>query len=173
MNEKLRSTIIETLRKTENGLSRIQLVKLCFLADYFAAEKLGRTITGVCYSIYYYGPYSPEIIDTAREMEEEGYLVRHTKISRTTGELYYIYCLNESHTQDTCNLEEKEKAIISDIVKKYGSIPIKELLDTVYSLSAVKNARLGEEIPLLGSMRHYNEEDFANFKYIPANNHRL
>lgn len=147
--EKLKEVIIEILKRAENGLTRTQLVKLCFLIDRFAVEKLGRPITDVCYSMYYYGPYSPDIIKAAREMEEEERLVKYTGISFATGEPYYIYRLgdiNEKQMQSISDLERDEIAVIDEVVKKYGAISLKKLLDFVYDLPQVKVARFGETI---------------------------
>ncbi|WP_338824229.1 hypothetical protein MHOCP_23350 [Moorella humiferrea] len=145
---KLKEVIIEILKRTEKGLTRTQLVKLCFLIDRLAVERLGRPITGLCYSMYYYGPYSPDIIDAAREMEEEERLVKYTGISLTTGEPYYIYRLadNEKQMQSISGLEKNEIIVIDEVVKEHGSLSLKKLLDFVYDLPEVKEARLGEKI---------------------------
>lgn len=148
---RLKEVILEILRRAGSaGLTRTQLVKLCFLVDRFAVEKLGQPITDVHYAMYFYGPYSPAIIDVAREMELEQLLVKHTGISFATGELYYVYRLGDigDEIQPQSVLGEKEKAVIDDVVEKYGHISLRQLLDFVYSLPEVKRAKLGETIVL-------------------------
>jgi len=153
-DEKLREVILEILRKTKS-LTRTQLVKLCFLVDHLAVERLGRQITGVSYEMYFYGPYSPVIINTARKMELERLLIKNVGISFATGEPYYIYRLSDVGLKERGTesvLEAEERDIINEVVQKHDRDSLRQLLDFVYNLPEVKKAKLGERIVLGGGL---------------------
>lgn len=146
---KLGAVIIEILKRAEAGLTRTQLVKICFLIDYQAVKELGRPITGIDYEMYYYGPYSPRIIETANQLERENQVTKDTGIS-LAGELYYVYRLaaGKEPEEGTALLSNREIELIEKVIQTYGSCSLRRLLDFVYGLPEVKNTPFGQKISL-------------------------
>ena len=142
MRRRGRDIILFLLQNMPNGALKTQLVKLLFLVDLKAKERLGRTLTGFTYRLYLYGPYSPEIEDVLREMELNGDISILGRIS-FSGNRYVVYFAERDEEIQIC---DDEKEIIKDVLKEYGDKPLEELLDDVYALEIVKKHSFGEVV---------------------------
>lgn len=124
-------------------LTRTKLVKYLYLADLCAAEK-GQPITSVSYRSYYFGPYSPEILEAATRQPKH---VKQSCLMRSDGAPYYVYEPGPVPAR-TPSLTAKERATIDKILDDYGRYSLRQLLKQVYDTKPFKTARMMEEIRL-------------------------
>ena len=124
-------------------LTRTEVVKYLYLADlaYFKAH--GKTLTGVDYAYYYYGPFNEEIVNTLERMS--GTIIRKTAHLRSLGDSeYYLYESSKPISVDPL-LSPEEKRIIDDVVGRWYGRRLKTLLRYVYEeTEPMRKARPGD-----------------------------
>jgi uncharacterized protein YwgA len=145
MNKKL-SEIIGLIISIHRGVlhSKTKLVKLLYLLDLKAIKKLGKTLTGVKFKSYFYGPYSDEIDEVLNYLEELGFISSIKNTSFYLGKEYIVYKLNNMPNFDALTLEEKN--FIRNVIKNYKDKDLDEILMEVYSSEPFIKSEFGEEI---------------------------
>jgi len=145
MNKKL-SEIIGLILSVHGGVlhSKTKLVKLLYLLDLKAIKELGRTLTGVKFKSYFYGPYSDEIDEVLNYLEELGFISIDKNFSFYTGKEYIVYKLNNVPNFNALTFEEKN--FIRDVIKNYKDKDLEEILMEVYSSEPYIQSEFGEEI---------------------------
>ncbi len=139
MSDKLRDVIYYFVRKLGVIESRIKLVKLLYLADVEAKEKLGRTITGLKYIYHFYGAYAPEIIEKALEMDGE----EIREVYNPIFDRYEYYPVKE---EIKVNLGPDEIEVLDEVIRKYGRLNTGEIKEVAYNTKPMLNAEPGEII---------------------------
>ncbi len=138
--DKLRSAIFYFVKQLGEIDSRIKLVKLIYLADLEAKQKLGRTITGIEYVYHFYGPYSPEIIEEAVEMNGEYIVEAYNPLF----DRYEYYPLVDFDIK----LSDEELKILDEVIKKYGNANTTRIEEIAYETEPMKKAKPGEVLEL-------------------------
>ena len=118
-------------------LTRTKLVKLVFLADYFYKERFGRTISGLSYTYYFYGPYSRTLIDIVQSMVPDFIMEKETVLS--SGSICYLYLPGPRPVSNV--LEPDEEATIDEIVREFGRRNLSSILSKVYELPVMQHAK--------------------------------
>jgi len=141
MPDKLRDVIYYLINKLGSIESRTKLVKLIYLADVEAKEKFGRTITGLTYIYHFYGPYAPEIIETALEMDGD-------EIKEIYNPFFdrYEYIIGERGKE--VGLSHEEIKVLDRIIKKYGKLGTNDIKEMAYNTDQMRSAKPGEIIPI-------------------------
>ena len=123
--------LLQLISNSKSVLGRTRLQKMVFLA-----EKEEDTPFSLSFSKYYYGPYSSELQDTIDSMVASE-LVQEESYSTPTGDEGYKYTLTPHGAalleQIGTGISRGEKKGIDRIVRKYSHMPLRELLDHVYS----------------------------------------
>lgn len=128
---------------------RTRIVKLLYLVDLESFKQLKRPLTGLTYKSYYYGPYSPEIIESVKKLF--GFEITEECVTTEDGDICYVYKIgpNPRFTKDPPEFfTGKEKLVIEQVISKFGNIPLNELLNHVYATPAFKKTPLGRPIKL-------------------------
>ena len=147
--EKLEAAIEYVLRKSRRRLTRTEIVKYLYLADLSHFERYGRTLTGLDYSYYYYGPFNRDILNALERMD--GKSIRETSHVADDGSEYYLYePVGRIPSSDA--LSKEERAILNSVIVKWRGRPLRELLKYVYDKTEpMRKARPGES----GIIRKY------------------
>ena len=140
MTDKLADAIYYLVDKLSIIESRTKLIKLLYLADRSAKERLGRTITGVKYVYHYYGPYSHDIILKAIDMSANGEITEVFDPVKNR----YIYCKGVKSR----NLEfsSKELEILDEIIENFGKLNTREIKNKVYETEEMKRSKPGDTV---------------------------
>ena len=104
--------VIQDIISAVPGISRTQLVKLTYLVDREFYKKNKRTMTGVNYEMYFYGPYSKDFELALYTLKQDDTLLEdHDGIS------YQIY----PNKPLQANLNDDEDEIINRVVSNANS----------------------------------------------------
>lgn len=129
--------------KFSGQITKTRLLKLFYLIDSFANEKLKKKITQFSYDFYYYGPFSETFIDLLNF--SNGFEVLETIKNHNDDEVIYLYSKGiKPRIKDVSSLlSEKQNQVIGEVVNKYASLPFKELLEVVYKTQPMRNKSFG------------------------------
>lgn len=124
-------------------ITRTRLLKLFYLIDLGAKEKLGKKITQFSYDYYFYGPYSETFIQLLNL--SNGFEILETSKIVKDSELIYLYSKGATPRVKKVGelLSEKEKNVILEVVKKYASLSFPNLLKAVYETKPMHNKSFG------------------------------
>lgn len=121
-------------------LTRTKLVKLLYLADRLAKERLGQTITQNSYSQYWHGPFAPAILNAIQDMN--GYeIIEIVQPTLPGAESAYMchYALGDSPRFEA-DLDDPHIEILDNVIDRFGNMSLSSLLEYVYSLPEVSEA---------------------------------
>ena len=133
------SVIQNILARVGGGVPATKLVKLVYLVDYVHYQHFGETVTGLEYQWDHYGPNAVKhgIVSAAES------LARKNQITYTTsGNLHGGVTKYFSGIQD-CEiptLDAKAEMVVSDVVSRYGQLPVKKITEVSKRTSPFKNA---------------------------------
>jgi hypothetical protein len=133
--------IVNELQDINAPISTIRLVKLLYLIDENYFERYSRTLTGINWVRYKYGPYFfelPKIIKASRlDLEPEEFLT-----DRGAGKTFHAL-----KTIDVSKyIDYSTETIINKITMQWAKEDLDTLLKYVYNSKAVKCTKLGEQI---------------------------
>ncbi|ADM28469.1 conserved hypothetical protein [Ignisphaera aggregans DSM 17230] len=118
------------------GISRIRLMKLLFLADYIYKKRFNKKLTNAKWIMWLFGPFSKDILNVLDELEVKGKVI----IEDVDGiGIFYS-------TYERVRLDDEVKNIIDEVIREYGVKSLEQLLQDVYSLREVKEAKIGDLI---------------------------
>ncbi|ACB40085.1 Panacea domain-containing protein [Pyrobaculum neutrophilum] len=131
----LRDLVLYVVSRFPKGVGRTRLMKMLFLVDMYAGEGLGRSLTGVDWFRWKFGPFSREVLDVLDELEKEGLVAVDLGPERR-----YI-ALAEPEA-----LPDDVRRVVDRVVAEYGFKPLRELLAEVYERFKINERELGERI---------------------------
>lgn len=123
--------------RTGYGIGRVRLMKVLFLVDYLHGKRFGSKLTGVEWRMWLFGPFSRDVLDTLDELELSGELA----LERTEGGGFFYYA-----TVRPARLDKSVERLVDEVIERYGTKPLEELLKEVYSIDEVRSAELGDRI---------------------------
>lgn len=123
--------------RTGFGIGRIRLMKLLFLVDYLYSKRFGRKLTSTEWRMWLFGPFSREVLDALDELELSGELA----VERTERGGVFYYAVAKPP-----RLGESIEKLVDEVIRTYGTKPLEELLEEVYSIDVVRDAGLGDKI---------------------------
>lgn len=139
--------VIGIVLQLHNGrlYSKTKLVKLLYLLDRHFANKYGRSLTGLRYTSYFYGPYSDDIESALDYLARMGYItIRYEE--GFYGSPYYVLTLVEPPRFSA--LTDQEATEVREFVSNYVDKSLEDILEEVYDTEEYKNAEFGEVIEL-------------------------
>jgi len=141
MGDKLRDVIYYLISKLGIIESRTKLVKLIYLTDVEAKKELGKTISGLTYVYHFYGPYAPEIIEKALEMDGE-------EIREVYNPFFDRYEYIKGEKEREIELSKEEVEVLDKIIEKYGKLGTNDVKEIAYKTEQMMQTKPGEIIPL-------------------------
>jgi len=146
-DEKLKSIIFNIVQRLPNNITRTKLVKLLYLIDLRYAEINNKSLTGLTYYSYYFGPYSEDIINATNKLK--GYEIEEVSSISLEGREYYLYSPGRNPRWVTpFALQDDEVEIIDQVITEHGDKSLDEILEYVYNNEPYKNCKKGKPIPL-------------------------
>ncbi len=130
------------LKENKMPINITRIIKLLYLieVEYFKYRK--KRLTNLKWRFYHYGPIPLEIYDYCKKNN-----IDIDNVYTNTGNIIKIIQMSEIYNRIIANTTEKRYilSLISRIVKSFGNMDIKELLDYVYfETEPMKNAKRGE-----------------------------
>ncbi|RLG79301.1 MAG: hypothetical protein DRO40_13010 [Thermoprotei archaeon] len=122
------------------GLGRTKLMKLLFLIDLEAKRRLSRTVTGLEWFRWFYGPFTTEIYPVLEELLDAGFIDLDVYVHDDLRTEYTYKVAKDMKT----NIPKEVMKIVKDVVKKYAKKPLYKVLQDVYKEIGDKD--LGEAI---------------------------
>lgn len=145
INHKLRDIIVFFTYKTKY-LTEIRLIKLIYLAELYAIEKLGKRLTDIEFISYYYGPYSGVINLTGQAISGEDIIMEYKETNKNG-----LYATFFKTTKDkTCveHLETDEFDMLDEVVRDWGFKPTKEVVAATKETEPYLQTEFGDIIDL-------------------------
>ncbi len=138
------SEILNQLKKNNLSTNITKVIKLLYIieVEYFKFKK--ERLTNLKWRFYHYGPVPLEIYDYCKKNN-----INIDDIYTNNGELLRNMELPENYKGINANTTEKRDILflITRVIKDFGSMDIKDLLDYVYfETEPMKNAKRGEYI---------------------------
>ena len=138
--ENLKECLIFFIYKHSKRISRTKLFKLVYLSDVLSYAKRGRTITGVDYVYYDYGPWSPLFYDALRSIKN----IAEERVSLTSrGDPSYIYRAAAPRYRVE-HLSTEDLEILKQIDAEWGNRSLRAVLDAAYSSPPFVDAKYGD-----------------------------
>src|SRR3972149_7959502 len=142
--ELLKEIILYIVTSLEGSVSRTRIVKLLYLVHFFSLAKLGSKVTGVNYNYYYYGPYSESIVQCVNELKSSGLLQEYV-LQNSFGNNSFLYNATKPFKNIPSLSSSPDKVVIvNDVIKEYGKMNFKQLLEFVYSTPPIEDNRQGK-----------------------------
>lgn len=164
------SIILYFIEKLNGVLGKTHLSKLLFLTDLLSTKIFNKPLTNLEFVKYHYGPYSDEINKYLEKLKEKEYIEIREIPFINEQKFYTRYYSNKKVPITSIILEaldgnSEKKTLLDEVINSYGNISLQQLLDIVYSLQIVKDAKPLETI--LEKSKEVEEDkeelDFANF----------
>ncbi len=130
-------------------VTKLKVLKLIYFADKFHLLKYGRSITGVKYYKWSYGPVAKDIlnfIDYSSEMLSEhtkNYLSQHLEFA--PNKLRTLSCIEPI---DEDEFSESELDCLNQVLEQYGSVPANQLVDYTHKEYAWIHTPISAEITI-------------------------
>jgi len=113
------------------------LMKLLFLVDAAALRELGRSLSGVEWRRWRFGPFSKDVLKTLDSLVDEGLLAVDPG-----PEMRYIALVEPP------KIPEDVRRVVDRVIDEYGFLPLNKLLEKVYSEFHIREKGMGERIVL-------------------------
>lgn len=113
------------------------MMKLLFLVDAAALRELGRSLSGVEWRRWRFGPFSKDVLKTLDSLVDEGLLAVDPG-----PEMRYIALVEPP------KIPEDVRRVVDRVIDEYGFLPLNKLLEKVYSEFHIREKGMGERIVL-------------------------
>jgi hypothetical protein len=147
---KLERILMHIMLGARRGLGRTALVKLCYLIDVESMRLTGKTVTGLQFIRYHYGPYAVEATRTADKLLSSG-LIGFRRGS-------YFSRLSQAEIDGT--LTNEETYLIDEVMRRYGDLPLNCLKLVAYETPPMR--RVTEEEKRLGTVLNGRPLDMSS-----------
>ena len=147
---KLERILMHIMLGRDVGLNGTALVKLCYLIDVESMRLTGKTVTGLQFIRYHYGPYAVEATRTADKLLSSG-LIGFRRGS-------YFSRLSQAEIDGT--LTNEETYLIDEVMRRYGDLPLNCLKLVAYETPPMR--RVTEEEKRLGTVLNGRPLDMSS-----------
>ncbi|MDR0865056.1 MAG: SocA family protein [Candidatus Symbiothrix sp.] len=128
INKNLIGNIIILLAERCKPLYHTKLLKILYLIDEEATKRTGAPITWLSYNVWQYGPVSEDVYFS--KIEGVNKFSEFVKFEHLTGEKYIIRPVADFNDSE---FSELDLQIIEDVIREYGHLNAKQLVDIVHS----------------------------------------
>jgi len=132
-NKKLREVVCEIIRRFP-GISRTQLVKSVYVIDREYFKSTGRTMTGIEYEFYFYGPYSHKFKTVLHDLKKNNIIYENFD-----GISYRIFLNKDIKTQFSREENETIESAIKKLTRNEKLMSAEEIKKYIYSLDEVRS----------------------------------
>lgn len=152
-----------------NGvLGHTHLQKLLFLTDLLATQRFDEPITKMNYVRYNHGPYSKNLNDYIQKLVSSELVVekRFSFYNNPDSSYYRLYDAKKADikTQLYKTIGPEKTLLVDEVVQSYGNKSLQQVLDFVYSLEEVKDAKFDSPIRMI---KEYGEKYSTDDEDIP------
>lgn len=127
--ERINALITYLLRKAPRRLYRTQIVKMCYLFEYYYTQKYGRPFLEASFVRHFYGPFAVEVYRSLDHLVDTG-AINEKKYNDTF--YYSLYNPPEEHTLEH-TLDDEVKPIADFVVRELSSLSYHEMINYVYA----------------------------------------
>lgn len=134
--------------------SRGRLTKLIYLADWKAAQRLGRQITATPWYFHNYGPYVPELMDMLLEdaaIEEAG---GENLLGKARS---FLRLHPEYDPAAVAALDENERKILSEVLDETSGMNWTQFIKKIYATYPVEQSSRYSDLDLVAFAREEKE----------------
>lgn len=170
LNKTTLTIILYFIEKLNGVLGKTHLSKLLFLTELLSIKKFKEPLTDLEFVKYHYGPYSDRINEYLQNLKEKEYIEIREIPFTNEPKVYTRYYSNKKvpinkFIFEALDGDSEKKILLDEIISSYGNISLQQLLDIVYSIGIVKNAKhLDTILEKAKEVEEDKEElDFANF----------
>lgn len=128
----------------KSELSKTRLTKLVYLADWKAAQKIGRQITGITWFFHNYGPYVPDVVEA---VETDPRFLLTKSINHYGDPKLEIAMRPDSNSLDGISNEEKQ--ILDEVISETSPLYWNAFIDHVYATPPIENSNRYRMLDLL------------------------
>lgn len=120
-----------------NDLSKTRITKMVYLADWYYAQKYNRQITNIKWYFDHYGPYVPDVYETA---VDDKYLCIKNDYS------YYgtpksVIVINDEYEDIRIKLSKKEIEVLDKVIEETKELTWNGFIDMVYNTYPIKESK--------------------------------
>ena len=135
--------LLVELRDAEVSIGKTKLVKLLYLVDVENWRRSRKTLTGLEWSFYHYGPYAFEIDDALEELEFD---IPQESFSTESGGKAYSFRPDWGLRSDLGKaVSLSELRLVDRIIQEWGEAELNPLLNHVYFYTEpMKDAKRGD-----------------------------
>jgi uncharacterized phage-associated protein len=135
--------ILRIVSELEAGVYTMQLVKLIYLVDYIYYCQEGKTATGLSYIWDEYGPNASghQIVKEANALAEAGAIDIRSAAGGDRARSHHL--MNETPLDE---FDPVLETIVEDVLRKYGTLPVRELVALSKETSPFVDARPGRPL---------------------------
>jgi hypothetical protein len=123
--------------------SKTKLVKLLYLIDVVFDRKYKKAFSGISYKSYYYGPYSEDIQNAIKLLQDFKYIATE-QYQAGDGTNYYRFKLNSM--PHFSSLTEAERSEVKDILLPFVNMDLKEIVQVAYNTKEYKKTDFNNTI---------------------------
>lgn len=140
------AVIFYLISRLDGVLGKTHLQKLLFLSDLLSVKKLKEPITSLEFIRYKHGPFAQTVDVYTADLVNKGLIdAREFPLSSKPGKTYTRYHLKKPMPQAKealLGLIGAEKLMVVDgVADSYGNLSLQNLLDIIYGLEIVKDAK--------------------------------
>ena len=147
MHEKEKQIIQYLLKQMPSGLTKTELLKAIYLADYESRRYRGNPVSSFEYVYYHYGPYDQKYSNIIDELVNNEILLekKFFSASKRHGSAFYLNA--QKIQKELLTLEDLYilKYIIREI-KLLGNAPLEVLLEQVYETEPMQNVERNQKL---------------------------
>jgi len=123
--------VLKYFAQQDPGILRKRLTKMSYMSDIIAREYTDAPITNFRWRVDQFGPYSPEIPETIKELESAGFVWTRDTFDAETGRAEKK--LFDSGQRVVFEFSPVEEEVLAYVVQNYLHMDMQELLlDVVY-----------------------------------------
>ncbi len=146
----------------KSEITKARLTKMVYLADWFSALLDGKQLTDIEWVFNHYGPYVDDVVDAAHSAL--GFKIEHQNTMYGTSK----YVISYKGDVEDLGLKEREKEILTAVIKKTKSMYFNEFVDYVYSTYPVKTKERYSTFNLVRLAEKYNKESANKARQLDA-----
>ena len=147
--------IFYLIERLDGVLGKTHLQKLLFLTDLLAVRKFKQKLTQIDYKKYHHGPYSEVVDEYTGQLTKQG-AIEEKKYHISTGSGFYSRYHKKKQgsikSQLVDNLGAEKVLLIDDVIHSFGNMSLQQVLDVVYELEIVKDAKKNTPLDIAQSM---------------------
>lgn len=144
---KLEKLLLYICTKYNKEISKARLAKTLYLADWKSSIERSRQISNINWVFDHYGPYSKEVVNTARNSE----LLNVTAYNNNGGELI------SASVEAPVELSDGDRRIIDHVIKETKDFSYDEFLKKVYSTYPILSQDRYTKLNLPALAKDYNK----------------